>query len=311
MTSELRLKFEAEGAVILRQAVPHGDVDAFAQQSDLFRKRYADVHQALAGCPARVSNGVQAAWSELLESKDWVLKVQLAPRIHRALEDILDDQPVGRWSAFVFQSPGVLPQFRDSAATAHVHNLGFDSDPRGKIIMSWIPVDDVDPDAGPMWIVPGSHKRFSQFSDDLFEANPDLLNELQEMWKQGAPADQWQAWTRRCEECSQPIFGQFLALCGNEPQPVLLKKGDVLLLSPALLHGTCIARNPEVSRRAIISQYHAANCQLWETGDGAGQHKNANGPGYHKFKQWQETSYGLTDPTSRYRQFSSMKGYLH
>jgi ectoine hydroxylase-related dioxygenase (phytanoyl-CoA dioxygenase family) len=311
MTADLRSKFESDGAVMLRGILSHEHIDMFAKQSDLFRIRYSDVQKGLEGCPARASSGVLAAWAELLEAKDWVLNVQLAPKVHQALEDILEDEPVGRWSHFVFQSPGTLPQFRDSAETAHVHNLGLDSDPRGKVIIGWTPVDDVSPDAGPMWIVPGSHKRFSQFSDELFAANPVLLNELQEMWRQGAPAEQWQAWTLRCEDRSKPIFSQFLSLSGNARQPVLLKKGDLLLFSPALLHGTCIARSPEIPRRAIISQYQAANCQLWEIGDGAGQHKNANGPGYYKFKEWEKTSHGLTDPTSRYRHYSSMKGYLH
>lgn len=311
MAADLRLEWETDGAVTLRGIVPHKDIDTFAKNADLFRIRYCDVDEALGKCPARAASGILAAWAEFLESSEWVLRVQLAARVRQALQEILDGEPVGRWSHFSFISPGAHPQNQKASDTSHVHNLCLQTHPFGKAIISWMPVDDVDPAAGPMWIIRGSHKKFMKFADDLLGENPVLLEELQQMWKEGASGEQWEEWILRAEERSKPVFNEYLSDDGNAPEPVLLKKGDVLLFSPALLHGTFPAQNPAIPRRAIISQYQAANCELWEIGDAVGGHRNPGGPGYYNLKEWTRTKHGLIDATSRYKYYSSMKGYLH
>jgi hypothetical protein len=308
---DLKVRFEEEGAVMLRGVIPLEDLDELARQFDLFRVRYSAVHEALDRCPARVSGGVEAAVSELLETHEWLLKVQLATGVRQALHQIFNDEPVGRRSHFVYHSPGVFLQNRSPLETVHNHSFCLQSDPPGKLIMAWVPVDDVDSTAGPMWIVPGSHKEFADFTSYLLGENPDLLAGVKKFWSEGATGEEWQAWFQRADELSKPIFREFLSKTNKTLEPVLLKKGDILLFSSELLHGTLVAQNPTIPRRAVISIYQAANCELWEVGDGAGRYKNPHGPGFYKFRSWTRTPFGLTDPTSNYRHYASMKGWLH
>lgn len=109
-------------------------------------------------------------------------------------------------------------------------------------VAAWIAVDDIDPDAGPFELVPGSHRLFEPIRQDrmlralnLPPSNPD--------------------WPRESERILTPLFEQLIDRMDLRVERFHAKKGDVLLWHPRLLHRGTKPNNPDLERRALIAHY--------------------------------------------------------
>ena len=99
---------------------------------------------------------------------------------------------------------------------------------------SWIALEDVHPDAGPVGYYPGSH-RIPKFD---FGNGPFLTGE-----SKYSEHDFEAHIHRQCEER------------GLEFEELLIEKGDVLIWHASLAHGGTIVRNPELTRLSVAVHY--------------------------------------------------------
>jgi hypothetical protein len=304
----LRQRFDGCGYVILRGVLPPSDVDDFATQAELLRAIQDEAHKALKDPPAKVRVALGANWIRILGGYETLLKVQLNPRLRSALQEILDDEPVARFTFFLPTSPGATDANREKDGHPHLHIVGSESRPRGKRLIVWCPIDDVLMKAGPMWIAPGSHKVFATFADDLLAEVPNMFDELKSMWKTGAPAEAWLAWNERLFLSALEFLCRYMRDSYVEREPVLLNKGDVIIFSNSLVHGTYLAEDPSLPRRAFYTHYHASSCELWDLGDGIGS--QANPDRIRNNREWTETKYGLTYPSCMYDYYSALQGFF-
>lgn len=109
----------------------------------------------------------------------------------------------------------------------------------GELAAAWIPLEDIQPDAGPLVYYKGSHL-------------PDQLGFYD--WGQGAilasrDADQsvYDGYTQHLET--------ILEQRGLQPSIFLPKRGDLLLWHGALIHGGTPMRNPDITRRSFVCHY--------------------------------------------------------
>jgi len=97
---------------------------------------------------------------------------------------------------------------------------------------SWIALEDVDKDAGPLRYYPGSHK----IPPYRFKSGRYNLNLAEHA------------------ECYQYIDGE-LASRNLEPVEFSAKKGDVFIWHAHLLHGGLPINNPDLNRRSLVTHY--------------------------------------------------------
>ena len=239
-----------------------------------------------------------------------LLQVQHNPAVRSALWEILGDEPVARFTAFLATSPGATDAYRHEDGNPHLHIVGVDSRPEGKRLIVWAPIDDVRSEAGPMWVLPGSHRRFSHFADELMNATPEMLADLQRMWAEGATAEEWMTWNARLYPHALAILKEYVRECGIARHPLLLARGDAVIFSNALLHGTFLSEDPSISRRAFYTHYHSRSCEPWDLGDGIGSHANRHRIQPHPDSSGTRTTYGLVYPESVLNYFHSLKGCL-
>ena len=107
----------------------------------------------------------------------------------------------------------------------------------GHLLAAWIALEDIEPDAGPLVYVPGSHRLpLFRFKSGSYRLDPTNVTEAE--IQQGFEFEE--------------------AQCANNGlvrKPFLAKKGQVLYWHAALRHGGEPVRNPALTRRSFVIHY--------------------------------------------------------
>ena len=111
----------------------------------------------------------------------------------------------------------------------HVDNYYIDTEPRGELVGFWLALEDIDPTAGPFFIMPGSDTAFD-WGSVLEMANTPLLN--------------------RCEKYFQENR-ETMFVCE-------FKKGDAVFWRSNIMHGSLQNTNPRKSRKSLTGHYSMA-----------------------------------------------------
>lgn len=301
--------FAREGYLILHDVLPLDEIDACAVELAALRSQRPELTvPSSASARDRINSMVKLAQAG--NDIDAVEQIALHPAVCDALRQVFGHAPVARYTRLLEQSPGALPANAERRGTPHLHNFGMSTRPPGGRAIVWTPVDDVHPEAGPMWFLPRSHIELASFPDRLLDAHPDSRHRLHQMWKQGAPAESWLEWHAQVGERSMAMLADWMDETGARPVPVMLRRGDALIFSNDLLHGTLRARSPAIPRRILFTHYHADTRELWELGDAVGSDVNPAGPRFFETRDWIRGERGLTDPDGLRRFYASMKGFF-
>ncbi len=119
-----------------------------------------------------------------------------------------------------------------SEQSAHVDSIYMTPLTPGYLVATWIALEDVSPDAGPLYYYPGSHKIEPYIFSD---GGRSQLDGEQAVWQ---------------EYIDREIQKRKL-----KPHPLSAAKGDVFIWHSDLLHGGNPRANPALTRKTLISHY--------------------------------------------------------
>ncbi len=151
----------------------------------------------------------------------------------RGLRDLLGailGVPVGVWQTISF--------FTGSRQAAHSDAFHMMTEPRGYLVAIWVALEDITPDCGPVFYLPGSHRLPYVTTEDLDGCEGSRL----------MVADKSSAYEARIAEIA--------AASRIEPQQFLARKGDVLIWHANLLHGGSPIADPELTRRSLVAHFY-------------------------------------------------------
>ncbi len=136
---------------------------------------------------------------------------------------------------FAFQTLNFLV---GSEQRAHSDAVHFHSEPQRFMCGVWFALEDVDPDAGPLFYHPGSHRRpvLSMAEAGVVERAPTVQD---------------------YERFYEPAFARQL---DGEPRLALLKKGQALVWTANLAHGGMPIEREGATRRSLVAHYFFENC---------------------------------------------------
>lgn len=123
---------------------------------------------------------------------------------------------------------------------AHSDSFHMTTEPRGYLVGAWVALEDIDPDAGPVFYYPGSHRLPYVMTEDLGIEDGGLVT-----------PDKNDAYYEAIE--------RLVADAGLEPVEFTASAGDVLVWHANLLHGGRPVRRPGASRRSMVAHYFAAD----------------------------------------------------
>ncbi len=195
----------SDGYVILESGIAEADLDG------------AREHTARSIQNGRLADG----WTR----SDPIMNIAThAPMLH------LLSSVYGR-RAFPFQT---LNFEYGSQQTAHADSYHFNARPEGFMCGVWVALEDVSPEAGPVYYYPGSHKLPSTAREDL-------------------PGAQTYA---DYEQHVQDLMDAH----GFEPELALLKKGQALIWTANLVHGGAIRKSMDLTRFSQVTHYYFEGC---------------------------------------------------
>lgn len=131
----------------------------------------------------------------------------------------------------------------------------------GTEVRVWQALEDVHPDAGPVYVLPGSHRTVSMLLEtEVQTERPDLIALLQAQMGETTAAEFYRTTGPLWSFVKQNKLGKAVQ---NIPlQPLLLKKGDVAVFRSDLVHGTCRPNQPGLTRAYAVS-YWSARSATW------------------------------------------------
>jgi hypothetical protein len=239
-------QYRTRGYTILPQLLPYDMIDAHLQALEAVWARHGFDQKQLPppAAAAALAADVRALHLEYEAS----LSLSLAPALRSRAQEVLEDEPVlgvafsHRWEL------GREPH-RDAGLIYH--------DPPDKICRTWAALENIHPDAGMLYLVPGTHLTADVY-DDLLREHPHLRQSLEDL-AQGSESEE--EWRRKRAPLQESITAQVLKeLAGAVQEPIPLRKGDVLLFDVRLIHGTLPCRDATRTRKVMI--------QDWRTRDG-------------------------------------------
>lgn len=140
--------------------------------------------------------------------------------------------------AFPFQTLNFPVGTQQEAHTDAVH---FSSIPEKFMCGVWLAMEDIGPEAGPLFYLPGSHRW------------PRMTNEL--IGRRGYGSDRAFA--------QQPFEPGWRSLCeayGATEEPFLARKGQALIWTANLLHGGSRQIDPTLTRWSQVTHYYFDEC---------------------------------------------------
>jgi ectoine hydroxylase-related dioxygenase (phytanoyl-CoA dioxygenase family) len=162
---------------------------------------------------------------------DNIKQLALHPRIMSVLGDLYQSNPIA-FSTINFTKGTEQP--------LHSDYFHFGSMPELMLAGVWVALEDIHPDAGPLSLVPGSHKSPIILPEDLgFTHPPRSTLEVKENYSV------YEEWVRKY------ILENNLNI--STPR---LKKGQAVIWAANLLHGAFEIKNIELSRYSQVNHYH-------------------------------------------------------
>ena len=151
---------------------------------------------------------------------------------------------------------------RGTEQNAHIDAIFFYPQPAYSMAGCWIALEDVKPDSGPLFYVPGSHRWPFSNGEDVVVGRPEL-EARREAVRQlpGSPEE-----AAVVKDLANTWTSDFLALqaCKNvEPARLLPRAGDAVIWHSLLAHGGSPRLNRSLSRKSVVFHYIGAHTKLY------------------------------------------------
>jgi ectoine hydroxylase-related dioxygenase (phytanoyl-CoA dioxygenase family) len=183
-----------------------------------------------------------------------LLELASSPILNEFLTWAFNDEPI---------LMGSLQFERGTQQEAHIDAIFFWPEPSFSMAGVWVALEDISPEAGPLFYIPGSHKWPFIFSEQVLSGRPELAKKKLN-WQSGLLSDS--ETSSLVGEIGNYWTEEFIKLeKKNEGQRVTvpLKAGSVIIWHSLLAHGGTKRINPKLRRLSAVFHYLGKNTKLF------------------------------------------------
>ena len=183
------------------------------------------------------------------------LQVALNPKIQDFMSYIFSSQPV------LF---GSLSFEVGTEESAHRDNIFSYTRPKDSMVGIWVALEDVSPDAGPLFYYDSSHKWPEISAGNILRRYPEM-NPTRERIRLGEVNESERVdFINLMEARWQELLEEKIALLGAKPKLVLIGKGDVIMWHGLLVHGGLSRLNRSLTRNSMAAHFISKNCSFYD-----------------------------------------------
>ena len=158
------------------------------------------------------------------------------PSVIETLSNIYTSEPLS------FSTINFIESTQQPLHSDYVH---FGTVPAFLLAGSWIALEDIDPDSGPLQVVPGSHK-FDAFEFSMVSPNlPTSITEVKRLYSL------YEEWVKE--------YLEFNSIQAITPE---MKKGDCIIWAANLLHGSPERKNVTLQRKSQVTHWSFSDVQM-------------------------------------------------
>lgn len=244
---ELERQWRDDGYALLKQAVPHDLIDRLNRDVAAFRRSCGETKD---------DHGFGQRIGLYHIQNEHSLRVALNPEVREFLRFAFQDESL-LFGSLTFET--------GTEQAAHQDSIFFWTDPDYAMAGVWVALEDVHPDAGPLFYYPGSHHWGVDRAEDVWRARPDLHERAKKInWWLPGGGDARVQLGNECGAVWHELLAKKIASKNATPVPVLIKKGDALVWHAHLVHGGLPRKDRSRSRRSMVTHHIGRNALMFD-----------------------------------------------
>lgn len=243
---ELLRQWNDGGYAVLKGAIPHDLIDRLNKDVAAFRATCGETKD---------EHGFGQRIGLFHIQNDNSLQVALHPTVREFLAFALKDEPL-LYGSLTFET--------GTEQAAHQDSIFFFTEPYEAMAGVWVALEDIHPDAGPLFYYPGTHKWGVARAEAVWKERPDLHDRVKKLtWR----ADENDTRVQIANELGaawHKMLHDRIAREGLKPTPVIIKKGDALVWQAHLVHGGLPRNNRALSRRSMVTHHIGRRAMMFD-----------------------------------------------
>jgi hypothetical protein len=151
-------------------------------------------------------------------------------------------------------------------APIHTESLDIKPDSFGGEVRIWCALENVNPDAGPVYYVPRSHNLISSCLEErLSKDHPDFIDVLERLTEPTTHAAYGAATGPFFKIVKEEILPQLVEQMGLQRVAPILAKGDAVIFRTDVVHGTSPCVNPSLTRKYLTAFWTRTSTRWYHT----------------------------------------------
>ena len=149
----------------------------------------------------------------------------------------------------------------------HIDSIFFHTQPVHAMAGVWVALEDVHPNAGPLFYIDGSHNWHFIRGEEVVNNSPDLAERVNRARAGQLPEEE-------VSTLVNELGGRWTSMMKGEISkrrarkvPALINKGDIFIWDALLIHGGSPRLNPSLSRKSMVFHFIGENCRLFHKND--------------------------------------------
>lgn len=227
--------------------LPHALIEAHLREvTALLRRHDATTAKAYAALPPAREEDLMTAMLELHRRADPTRRLLAHWVVHAIPRQLFAAEPIVTMARSALWAPTDMK--------AHVDTAFRSPDPPYSICRTWCALEDIHPDSGRLFLVPGTHRTLTpHLCREVLDERPELQNLFEQV------ADEPNAWFRLLGRGWSYVSAKVADRI--DPKAMVsfdLRKGDVVFFNPAVAHGTLACTDPSLTRKMMVCEWTAA-----------------------------------------------------
>ncbi|MEA9580418.1 phytanoyl-CoA dioxygenase family protein [Xanthomonas nasturtii] len=249
-------QLDVNGFSVLKGLHPHSLIDEHvASYRALNEREGISVGENLKALPEERQSAIKQARHTFHERYPASRELFFSPILRRFLGHYFDEDAVLRQPETGFFHRNTPP---------HNDSLDLRVSVPGTEVRVWHALEDVHPDAGPMYVLPGSHSSVSMsLEEEVGQERPDLIALLRSQMHETTASDFYEATRPLWAYVRQYKFGA--AVQSIPLEPLLLNKGDAVVFRSDLVHGTCHCNKPGLTRAYAVNYWSSRSAEWYQS----------------------------------------------
>ncbi len=242
----LQQAWRRDGYVVLPRVVPADVIDRLNEDVAAFRRSCGE---------SKDECGLGQRIGLFHVRNPHAMVIALNPEVRRFLSWALEDEPL-LYGSLTFEA--------GTEQAAHQDSIFFYTQPLHAMAGCWTALEDIDPEAGPLFYYPGSHTWPLDGGAEILARHPDLRRRRAALaWSFGRrhklaelAAEMGNRW--------HGMLAERIAASGTQAAPALIRKGDVLVWHALLVHGGMRRKVRSLSRRSIVAHFIGKHARMFD-----------------------------------------------